>query len=103
MTKVNNPKTEIPPTIDMNDYNYLYDMLETEKNLSVNMVNVLNEISNETLFNKLEPLFMEIKQSQRNLFELFFANGWYVLEEAEGKKIGEKVAELQIKLNELDN
>ena len=103
MTKINKPKTETPNTIDMNDYNYLYDMLETEKSLSINMVNLLNELSNENLFNKIEPMFMEIKKAQRTLFELLFSNGWYTLEEAEGKKINEKVSQLQPKLDELNN
>ena len=99
--KVNNPKVEVEQTIEMNDYNYLYDMLETEKSLSTNMVNVLNEASNEMLFDKLDLLFRQIKQSQRDLFELLFIQGWYTLEEAEKKKIDEKKNELQTKLDEL--
>ena len=101
MNKVNNPKTEISQTIDMNDYNYLYDMLETEKCLATNMVNVLNEASNQILFDKLEMMFREIKQSGRDLFELVFKKGWYILEKAEQKKIDEKTNELQTKLDEL--
>lgn len=101
MNKVKNVKTTVPTTIDMNDYNYLYDLLETEKYLATNMVNVLNEASNQILFDKLEMMFREIKQSGRDLFELLFKKGWYILEKAEQKKIDEKITELQAKLDEL--
>jgi hypothetical protein len=101
MSKINNPKTLVPSSMEMNDYNYLYDMLETEKNLSVNMVTVLNEASNEMLFDKIDLLFREIKQSQRDLFQLLFQKGWYSLEEESTTKIDTKVKELQTKIDEL--
>ena len=101
MSKVNNPKTEVPKGIEMNDENYLKDMLETEKALSGNMGIIGTEASNETLVNKLELLTNDIKDTQRKLFELVFKNGWYTLEQAEQKKIDEKITELNTKLEEL--
>lgn len=100
MAKIKNTKVTVPETIDMNDANFLYDILATEKCMSVNMVTMLNEISNQILFDKIEMLFREIKQSQHDLFELLFKKGWYTLEEAEQTKIDEKTTELQTKLDE---
>ena len=51
--KVQNPKIELDSSIEMNDENYLNDILETEKNMSVNFTYALNEASNETLFNEI--------------------------------------------------
>ena len=36
--KVQNPKIELDSSIEMNDENYLNDILETEKNMSVNYI-----------------------------------------------------------------
>ena len=51
--KIQNPKIELDSSIEMNDENYLNDILETEKNMSVNFTYALNEASNETLFNEI--------------------------------------------------
>ena len=40
--KVQNPKIELDSSIEMNDENYLNDILETEKNMSVNFTYALN-------------------------------------------------------------
>ena len=102
MSKVNNPKTEVPSGKEMNDENYLKDMLDTVKALSGNMGIVSSEASNETLVNRLEPLIKDIKDAQRKLFELIFKNGWYTLEQAEQNKIDEKVNEFNTKLEDLN-
>lgn len=99
--KVQNPKTEVPQTIEMNDENYLNDILETEKNMSVNMTIALNEASNETLYNELYEMFLQIKNSQRDLYELAFRKGWYSLEKADQTKINEEYNTLTQSLNEL--
>lgn len=99
--KVQNTKVEVPSTIEMNDENYLNDILETEKNMSVNMTIALNEASNETLYNELYELFIQIKNAQRDLFELAFRKGWYTLEKAEQTKISEEYNKLSQSLNEL--
>ena len=99
--KIQNPKTEVQETIEMNDENYLNDILETEKNMSVNMTYALNEASNETLFNEIDELFTQIKESQRNLFELAFKKGWYCLEKAEESKISEEYNKLSKSFEQL--
>lgn len=85
--KIENPKTEVPTSIEMNDKDMLNAILEIEKNLSINMTTTLNEASNETLYEELFPMFEDIKDKQRELFELAFKKGWYSLEQAEEQKI----------------
>lgn len=100
--KIQNPKIELDSSIEMNDENYLNDILETEKNMSVNFTYALNEASNETLFNEIYEMFKQIKTSQRNLFELSFRKGFYTLEKAETNKINEEYNTLLNKFNEIE-
>ena len=99
--KIENPKTEVPETVELNDLDYISEVLECEKNMSVNMTIALNETSNDTLYNELFPIFEEIKNCQRELFNLAFRKGWYSLEEAEETKIEEKLNSLNKKTNQL--
>lgn len=99
--KICNPKTEVPQTKEMNDCNYLTDMLETEKNMSVNLCIALNEASNEDLFEELKDLFEDVKECQRDLYELSFKKGWYSLEAAEQNKIEQTYNELLNKYTEI--
>lgn len=99
--KVENPQTEVPKTEQMNDRDYMNDILETEKNMSVNMTIALNEASNEKLYNELFDIFKEIKQSQRTLYECMFKKGWYSLEKAEEQKITQTYNKLEQKYQEL--
>ena len=100
--KIQNPKIELNSSIEMNDENYLNDILETEKNMSVNFTYALNEASNETLFNEIYEMFKQIKEAQRNLFELSFRKGFYTLEKAETNKINEEYNTLLNKFNEIE-
>ncbi len=99
--KLQNQKIELDSSINMNDENYLNDILETEKNMSVNFTYALNEASNENLFNELYEMFKQIKEAQRNLFELSFRKGFYSLEKAENNKINEEYNTLLNKFNEI--
>ena len=100
--KIQNPKIELDSSIEINDENYLNDILETEKNMSVNFTYALNEASNETLFNEIYEMFKQIKEAQRNLFELSFRKGFYTLEKAETNKINEEYNTLLNKFNEIE-
>ena len=98
---VQNPETEVLKTEQMNNRDYLNDILETEKNMSVNMTIFLNEASNEKLYDELFDIFKDIKQSQRTLYECMFKNGWYSLEKAEEQKITKTYNKLEQKYQEL--
>lgn len=99
--KIQNDKIELLETMEMNDENYLNDLLETIKNMSNNLSVATNEASNETLFSKLKDMFNDIKNLQREIYELSFFLGFYKLEKAETSKIDEKYQELNQKLNQL--
>ena len=98
---IQNKETEVTKTKEMNDRDYMNAMLETEKNMSVNMTIALNEASNEKLYEGLFDIFKDIKQSQRNLYECMFKNGWYSLEKAEEQKITQTYNKLEQKYQEL--
>ena len=98
---VQNPKIEVPQSIEMNDRDYLNDILEGEKNMSNNLATVLNEASNETFFEDVFEMFAESKAMVRGLYTLMFQKGWYSLEKAEQTKIDQKMNELSGKLSEL--
>ena len=99
--KVQNPKTEVPANSNMNDRDFLNDILESEKNMSVNYTYALNEASNEELFKRIYDMFIHIKETQRNLFELSFKKGWYTLEKAEENKINDEINTLSNMFNEI--
>lgn len=98
---IQNNETQISKTSQMNDRDYLNDILETEKNMSVNMTIALNETSNEKLYDELFDIFKDIKQIQRNLYECMFKNGWYSLEKEEDQKITQTYNKLEQKYQEL--
>ena len=93
--KVGNKPCPVEITCCLNDRDYLNDVLESTKDLNTKMATMLNEASNESLYKKFEGMANDIRKSQRNLFELAFSKGWYILEEMEEQKIKEKHQELQ--------
>lgn len=101
--KVQNTQMEVPNTTNMNDRDYLNVALELEKNMSNNLSIALNEMSNEELCEKMLNIFLDVKKSARDTFELMFCKGWYTLEKAEENKKEEKITELTNKLEQLSN
>ena len=63
------------------------DILESEKNLVVNMAISLNEASCDTLYKKYYTMFEEISMQTKELFAIAYNKGWYQLETAEEDKI----------------
>lgn len=100
---VYNEETSVPKTLDMNDRDYLNCVLEAEKDMSNNLSYVLNEISNDKLFDDVYEIFDEVKNYARDAYDLAFENGWYKLEKAEQTKITQTTTELNEKLSELNN
>lgn len=99
--KIENPEVPVPETPEMNDRDYLTDVLTTEKNMSNNYAIAINEASNDQLFNELLDIFIETKECARELFNLSFQKGWYKLEEAEASKVTTVLNEHQTKAKEL--
>ncbi len=99
--KVTNPKVEVPQTTNMNDENYLNDLLESLKNMVNDYSYALNEASNRTLYDAIKPIFDETSNLQRLFFDYAFARGWYCLERAEQQKIDETNQKCSPKINEM--
>lgn len=99
--KVCNPKVEVPATKEMNDENYINDVLESLKNMVNNYSYALNEASNRTLYNVIKKIFDETSNLQRLFFDYSFQRGWYCLEKAEQQKITEANQKMGGKVNEM--
>ena len=88
--QIQNPKTEVPTGIKLNDKDYLNSLLSCLKELVKNYATVLTEVSNENLYNIYKPMFDKYIDLQRKTFELSFKKGWYILEAADSSKINNK-------------
>lgn len=96
-------KTEVEQTKEMNDRDYLLDLLCSEKEITKNTCIALTEASNIPLHDEWYEYFTTVEAIQTEAYELAWNNGWYTLEEAEKTKISQKQKELQKKLDELAN
>lgn len=85
--KIQNQETQIPKTPQMNDRDYLNDMLTTEKYLTTSYAYALNEMSHQSLYQEMLTIFTDTSNHQRDLFELMFKKGWYKLEAEDGQKL----------------
>lgn len=94
---------KVDETIDLNDRDYLNDILYNEKTITVNTITALTEASNEKLQKEILDIFNTVYKLQSETYELAWNFGWYTLEESEKTKIKQKEKELQKKLDELSN
>ena len=99
--KIQNEKVEVPVGIELNDENYLNDILISLKDLVSNYACAMNEASNINYYNVIKQLFDETSTLQRNFFDGLFERGWYCLEQVENTKLLETINQLQPKLNEM--
>lgn len=100
-SKVCCDEKKVEATLDLNDRDYLNDLLYNEKSVLSNTTVALTEASNEKIQGEFLNFFSTIDEIQATTYELAWNNGWYILEEAEKTKIKEKAKELQKKLDEL--
>ena len=84
---IKNNEVSVPKTAEMNDRDFINDMLATEKYMTASYSTALNEVSNQTLYQDLATIFKETQDCQRRLFEVMFKNGWYSLEIADQQKM----------------
>ena len=98
---ISNPKVEVPTGISLNDKDYMNSLLSTLKCMAKDYTVALTEASCEELFNKLKKDFDSIIDLQREVFEVMFKNGWYVLEDTEINKVNNKYNMLSKELNDI--
>ena len=100
-SQIKNPKTEVSKGMSLNEKDYLTSLLTSLKNMEKNYCIAMTEASCEKLYQKHLETFLNISATQREVYELMFLNGWYVLEKAESNKIQDKYQTLNQDLNDL--
>lgn len=99
--QISNPKVEVPTGISCNDKDYLNSLLSCLKEMSKNYVMAMTEASNESLFEKHKQVFLTLISLQREVYELMFRKGWYILEESDTQKINQKLQTLSNEYQDL--
>lgn len=100
--QISNPKKEVSSGINLNEKDYLSSFLSCLKEMEKNYVVAITEASNENLYKKYLSVFLEVASLQRDVYELMFRNGWYVLEKADNSKINQKYQTLSNCFSELE-
>lgn len=85
--KIKNPETQVTKGPQMNDRDFVNDLLSTEKYMAASYSSALNEASHQALYQDILTIRNETQQSQRDLYNLMFNNGWYSLEAADTQKL----------------
>ena len=96
-----NPKVEVGKGLTLNDNDYITCLLSTLKEMTKNYAVAMTEASNEVLYNIYQETFLNISLLQREVYELMFRKGWYVLEKSESLKINTKFNTLLQKYQDL--
>ena len=100
--KVCNPKVEVPSGMTLNDKDYISSLLSTLKGLVKNYAVSLTEASCEELYSEYREMFDTYSSLQREVYELMFNKGWYVLEKADINKISNKYQTLNQEFMDLN-
>ena len=99
--QVTNPKIEMPKGMQLNDKDYIGDLLSCLKAMEKNYAVALTEASNESLYQEYQTMFDQISMLQREVYELMFRYGWYPMEAAEANKVMNKFQMLTQEWNDL--
>jgi spore coat protein CotF len=93
--QIQNPETQVLKTPQMNDRDFLNDMLTTEKYMTSSYSVFLHEASHQQLYQDMMNIFTETQNCQRELFNLMFKKGWYKLEAADPQKLQQAYQQFQ--------
>lgn len=88
--EIKNPQTnQLPQTKgpEMNERDFLNDILATEKYITDNFNVFVREASNHTLYQTAITILNESHVAARTLFNLMFKKGWYALTAAQQQDI----------------
>lgn len=95
---INNPKPVSEPkqkTPEMNDRDFINDILATEKYLTDSLNVFAREASHSSLHADVMTILNETHQCQRDAFELMFEMGHYKLEAEEQQKLDQAHKQFQ--------
>lgn len=101
--EIKNPKVEVASGVALNDKDYIGSLLSCLKEMVKNYAVSLTEASNEELYNEYRGMFLEYSSLQREVYELMFRKGWYVLEEAGSEKVNKKYQTLNEEFTGLES
>ena len=101
--QIANPKVEMPTGINLNDKDYITCLITTLKEMAKGYTIAMTEASCESLYNVYKDTFDSIISLQRDVYELMFRKGWYVLEKSELMKINNKFSTLSTEYQDLSN
>jgi spore coat protein CotF len=101
--KIQNPEKQVPKTPQMNERDFINDLLTTEKYMTTSYSMALHEASHQGLYNDIMNIFNETEKSQRDLYNLMFRKGWYAIEAEDQQKLQQSYQQFQGYTNQLPN
>lgn len=93
--KIQNPESQIPKTPQMNDRDFINDLLAQEKYLTTSYSIAMHEASHDGLYQDIMAIFSETEKCQRDLYNLMFKKGWYKIEAADQQKLQQSYQQFQ--------
>ncbi len=64
--KISNPQTPVPTTSEMNDRDFVNELLTTEKYMTTAYCTALHEFSHESLYQDIQSIFDESQKRKEN-------------------------------------
>lgn len=92
---IQNPETQITKTPQMNDRDFINDILTTEKYMTDAYTTALHECSHDQLYRDVLAIYNETANAQREVYNLMFRKGWYKVEAAEPQKLQQSYQQFQ--------
>ena len=96
--QIKSPQTGQLPKVkgsEMNERDFLNDILATEKYLTDNFNIFAREASNQQLHQDTLTILNETHAAARNIFNLMFEKGWYALTAAQQQDIQQTTRQFQ--------
>lgn len=88
--QISNPKVEVPTGITLNEKDYIACLNTTLKEMAKGYVAATTEASNESLYSVYKEILEKVSDLQREVYEIMFRKGWYILEKSDANKINTK-------------
>ncbi|WP_409341132.1 spore coat protein [Paenibacillus sp. MBLB4367] len=86
------PKSANEPQVkgpEMNDRDFINDILSQAKYLTSGYNTGLNEMQNPQLHQTIQQILNDVHQTQMQLFDLMFQKGWYKMKAADQQEIAQ--------------
>ena len=100
--QISNTKVEVPTGISLNEKDYITCLITTLKEMTKNYACAMTEASCESLYNVYKEAFDKISLLQREVYEVMFRKGWYILEKCDSNKINTKASTLSQEYSNLN-